>query len=98
MLTYKTLVTDKSIVAFVGLNLADLALTLLVLSWGGVELNPVYASLSDTSLIPQAKLTYVCLTLLVLWYFRKLYLIRWLNVGLVFIVAFNITMASSKFI
>ena len=98
MSNFKTLVTDKIIIAFIALNLADLALTLLVLSWGGVELNPIYASLSNAKLIPAAKIAYLTLSLLVLGYFRRLHLVRWLNVGMVFIVAFNITMASSQFI
>jgi hypothetical protein len=98
MSTLKALLTDKHIIAFIILNIADVALTLLLLSWGGTELNPIYSSLGHVHLIPPTKLAFVGLTLLALWNYRLLHLVRWVNIGMGLIVAFNITMVIGQLI
>jgi len=94
----KALLTDKSVVTFIVLNIADTALTLLLLSWGGTELNPIYSTLGRVQLIPPTKLAFVGLTLLILWNYRLLHLMRWINIGMGLIVAFNILMVIGQFI
>ena len=98
MSTLRVLFADTGIIAFISLNVVNLALMLLLLSWGGTELNPIYSSLGRVQLIPPTKLVFVSLTLLALWNFRLLHLVRWINVGMALIVAFNITMVIGQFI
>ena len=98
MSTLKALLSDKDIITFIVLNIADLALTLLLLSWGGTEMNPIYSSLGRVQLIPPTKLAFVGLTLLALWNFRLLHLVRWINIGMGLIVVFNISMVIGQFI
>ena len=98
MSTIKALLTDKGIITFLLLNIIDVALTLLLLSWGGTELNPIYSSLERIQLIPPTKFIFVGLTLLVLWNYRLLHLIKWINVGMALIVAFNTLMVIGQFI
>lgn len=89
----RLLLTSKGAPLFIGLNLVDVALTALVLSWGGRELNLIYSSLGSTNLIAVAKLTLVSLVLLGLAISHQLHLLKWMNMGMGLIVAWNLVAA-----
>ncbi len=78
---------------FLTLNLADIAITAFLLSFGASELNPIYAYLGSIYLLAVAKLALVCLVLLGLLRFNQLHLLKWLNAGLGLIVVWNIIAA-----
>jgi hypothetical protein len=98
MSTLRVLFADTGIIAFIGLNVINLALMLLLLSWGGTDMSPVYSSLGHVLLILTTNLAFVSFSLLVLWHFSLLHLLRWINLGVAVIVALNMSMVIGLFI
>ena len=72
------------------LNLADLLLTVFLLSIGAPELNPVFASMGNIYLFASTKVILVGAVMLGLFYFNQSHLFKWLNAGMGLIVAWNI--------
>ncbi len=75
---------------FVGFNIADLLLTAFLLSIGAPELNPVFASMGNIYVFAAAKIAMMGVVVLGLARFNRLHLLKWLNVGMGLIVAWNI--------
>jgi len=93
MPTLKAFFTEKSVIAFIGLNIADLVLILFLISWGGTEIN---SSLGAIQLILPTKMAFISFTLLALWNYRILSLLRWFNLVMAVVVAFNMSMSISQ--
>lgn len=98
MLKIYSIQAPKSTLPFVALNLIDIELTWLLLSHGGNELNPVYSSLGSIQLLPITKVILTCLVLLGLGAFHQFHLLKWLNLGMGLVVAWNLVMVISMFL
>ncbi len=75
---------------FIGFNIADLLLTVFLLSIGAPELNPIFASMGSIYVFAAAKITMMSVIMLGLARFNQMHLLRWVNVGMGIIVAWNI--------
>ena len=75
---------------FAGFNIADLLLTVFLLSIGAPELNPIFASMGNIYVFAVTKIAMVGLVVLALARFNQLHLLKWLNVGMGLIVVWNI--------
>jgi hypothetical protein len=98
MSTLKAVFTNISVTAFIGLNVADLALIVFLLSWGGTEIAPIHCSFNAIQLLPATKMAFISFTLLALWNYQLLYLLRWINLVVAVVVAFNMSMVISQLI
>ncbi|MBN1376035.1 MAG: hypothetical protein JXA01_07765 [Dehalococcoidia bacterium] len=75
---------------FIGFNLADLLLTMFLLSIGAPELNPIFASMGNIYVFAVAKLAMMGVIVLGLARFNQMHLLRWVNIGMGLIVTWNI--------
>ena len=80
-----TNISNKLIAVFVVLSVADAVLTYIAISFGGKELNPIM-NLGNLYLM---KGVLSALVLLALIKFGKTYLLRYVNIGMCIIVAYN---------
>lgn len=80
-----------SIKLWIALNLADLALTIAAVNMGLTEINPLFALFTTNiaaMVVVKVLLTMAAIGFLVL--IRKLYLLKWLNIGMAVVVAWNL--------
>ena len=70
------------------LNVADLIVTLVALERGCSEVNPMMSGLGAIELVAY-KLGLTLLVVALLVRIRRLYLLRWLNVGIALVVVWN---------
>lgn len=75
---------------FLTLNVADMGLTAFLLSIGAQEMNPIYASSGSLYSLAITKIALVSLVMIGLVAGNRMYLLKWLNMGLVLIVMWNI--------
>ena len=94
----RVFLADTRVIAFIGLNVVDLALMVILLSWGGMGMNPVYYLLGRVLLILLIKLAFVSFSLLALWNFSLLHLLRWINLAVAVAVALSVSLIIGQFI
>ena len=98
MLKIHSIQAFKGLLPFIALNLIDIELTWLLLSYGGNELNPIFSSLGNIQLLLVTKVTLISLALLGLGSFHQLHLLKWLNLGMGLVVTWNLVMTISMFL
>jgi len=85
------LAITTSVKLWIALNLADLALTIVAVKMGLTEINPLFALMTDqiaVLVIVKVILTVAAVVLLAL--IKKLHLLKWLNIGMAVVVAWNL--------
>lgn len=75
---------------FLSLNVADLVITVFLLSIGAQEMNPIYASSQSLLSLAITKVALMSLILVGLVAGNRMHLLKWLNIGLGLIVIWNI--------
>jgi hypothetical protein len=75
---------------FLSLNFVDLGITAFLLSIGGQEMNPIYASSGNIYSLAATKIAFTSLILIGLVAGNRMHLLKWLNIGLGLIVIWNI--------
>lgn len=80
-----------SVKLWIALNLADLTLTIVAVKMGLTEINPLFALM--TTNIAALVIVKILLTMAAVGFLaliKKLYLLRWLNIGMAIVVAWNL--------
>lgn len=80
-----------SVKLWIALNLADLALTIIAVKMGLTEINPLFALM--TTQIAILVIVKILLTIAAIGFLaliKRLYLLKWLNIGMAIVVAWNL--------
>lgn len=80
-----------SVKLWIVLNLADLALTIVAVKMGLTEINPLFALM--TTQIAALVIVKILLTVAAIGFLaliKRLYLLKWLNIGMAIVVAWNL--------
>ena len=80
-----------SVKLWIALNLADLALTIVAVKMGLTEINPLFALMTtQIAVLVIVKILLTVAAIVFLALIKKLHLLKWLNIGMAVVVAWNL--------
>jgi len=86
----RTITASTNVLLFVSLNITDIALTAFALSLGASEMNYIYALAGNPLRMAGLKMLLSAGVISGLLLYRRFDMLNWINIGLIFVVLWNI--------